>query len=145
MEVNSLPSEFLLQKLKNSGLKLTHQRIEVFKEVAARVDHPDAATIYECVKLRCPTISLDTVYRTLAALKDAGLITTMGPVHERQRFDANIAPHHHFVCTICGRAEDFVCDNFNSLPVPPEVAAFGTVKQSHVELRGVCSNCANKT
>ena len=97
----------MIEKLRESGVKLTHQRMEIFREIVGRTDHPDAASIYESVRKRLPTVSLDTVYRTLSMLKDAGLISTLGPSQDRVRFDANVAPHHHFVCTKCGKTEDF--------------------------------------
>ena len=50
---------------RNSGMKLTHQRMEIFREVAQTGDHPDAEKVYQGVRKRMPTISLDTVYRTL--------------------------------------------------------------------------------
>jgi Fur family peroxide stress response transcriptional regulator len=118
--------------------------MEIFREVAARMDHPDAASVFENVRKRVPTISLDTVYRTLWMLRDAGLITTLGPTHDRVRFDANIEPHHHFVCMRCGETVDFYCDDFNNLRVPRDLSTIGIVEQSQVELRGVCSQCANR-
>ena len=131
----------MIEKLRESGVKLTHQRMEIFREIVGRTDHPDAASIYESVRKRLPTVSLDTVYRTLSMLKDAGLISTLGPSHDRVRFDANVAPHHHFVCTKCGKTEDFYCEEFDSLRVPGDVLKMGVVEHSHVELRGICAEC----
>lgn len=131
----------MIEKLRASGVKLTHQRMEIFREIAGRTDHPDAASIYECVRKRLPTVSLDTVYRTLSLLKEAGLIATLGPNQDRLRFDANTTQHHHFVCTICGRTEDFYCEEFDSLRVPGDVLKMGVVEHSHVELRGICADC----
>lgn len=133
-----------MERLRNSGIKLTQQRMEIFKEVAARVDHPDAASVYERVRKRLPTISLDTVYRTLWMLKEAGLITTLGSSHDRMRFDANTSPHHHFVCTECGKTSDFYCAEYDNLRAPKGVSALGTIKEAQVELRGVCMECTNK-
>lgn len=133
---------YFADKLRQAGIKLTHQRMEVLKEIAGRMDHPDAASVFERVRERVPTISLDTVYRTLWMLKEAGLVTTLGPSHDRVRFDTNTSPHHHFVCTKCGKTEDFYCDDFNSLRAPDAVGAMGMVMESQVELRGVCTACA---
>jgi Fur family peroxide stress response transcriptional regulator len=57
-----------------NGLKVTHQRMEVFRELASTEDHPDAETIYQSVSRRVPAISRDTVYRTLATLEEYGLV-----------------------------------------------------------------------
>ena len=50
---------------KARGIKLTPQRLEIFREVASSLEHPDAETVYRAVHARMPTVSLDTVYRTL--------------------------------------------------------------------------------
>ena len=61
------------QVCRGAGVKLTHQRMEVFREVALSGDHPDAETIYRRVRARIPTVSLDTVYRALWLLAELGL------------------------------------------------------------------------
>ena len=99
--------EHFAEKLKKENIKLTHQRIEIFREVAQKCDHPDAEAIYRGVRERIPTVSLDTVYRTLWMLIDKGLLTTLEIPGNRIRFDANLDLHHHFVCTRCGMTSDF--------------------------------------
>jgi len=102
-------------------MKLTHQRIEIFREVARTGDHPDAETIFKRVRKRIPTVSLDTVCRTLWMLNDVGLISTLGSQRGRVRFDGNASPHHHFICTKCGKAGDFYSKEFDDLEVVPGV------------------------
>lgn len=130
---------------RHAGLKLTHQRIEVFREVARTDDHPDAETVYRGVRRRVPTVSLDTVYRTLWMLIDLGLLNTLGPPQDRVRFDANTNPHHHFVCRKCGAAHDFTSREFDVLRAPDAVRKLGSVATIHVEFRGVCARCLNDT
>ncbi len=129
---------------RNSGIKLTHQRMEIFREVAQTGVHPDAKKVYQGVCERMPTISLDTVYRTLWMLKDLGLITTLGPSRERTRFDANLSHHHHFMCVRCGLTRDFYSDAFDELRLPDSVKAFGRVETTQVEIKGVCLKCNAK-
>jgi Fur family peroxide stress response transcriptional regulator len=129
---------------KDSGVKLTHQRLEIFREIASSHDHPDAEAIYRGVKPRLPTVSLDTIYRTLWMLNNLGLISTLGPRRDSVRFDANVAPHHHYVCVRCGLARDFESADLNALPIPHRVKDFGSVIGSHVEVRGVCEACARQ-
>jgi Fur family peroxide stress response transcriptional regulator len=129
---------------RNSGLKLTHQRMEIFREVAQTADHPDAEKVYRGVRERMPTVSLDTVYRTLWMLKDLGLITTLGSSREPTRFDANLNRHHHFTCVRCGLTRDFDSDVFNELRLPNSVKAFGRVETTQVELKGVCLKCSEE-
>ncbi|MFH1675705.1 MAG: Fur family transcriptional regulator [bacterium] len=132
---------------RNAGVKLTHQRIEIFREVARSESHPDADTVFKGVRKRIPTVSRDTIYRTLWLLFDLGLVNTVRSTGNRIRFDGNIDPHHHFVCIGCGITLDFKCDPFNKLKIPSDVKKMGTVKATHVEFRGLCSRCStnNKT
>src|SRR5512146_1013803 len=124
------------------GVKLTPQRLEIFREVAESTEHPDAEAVWKGVQRRLPSVSLDTVYRTLWLLTDLGLLFTLGPRRESMRFDANLSPHHHYVCTRCGLTRDFEETGFDALRPPPSVAGFGTVAAAHVELRGLCARCA---
>ncbi len=127
---------------RKSGAKLTHQRLEIFREVAQTIEHPDAERVFEGVRRRMPTISLDTVYRTLWWLKDLGLVTVLGPSRERVRFDANLSNHHHFVCTKCGLTRDFFSDALDNLELPESVLSIGLVKKTQVEVKGICLKCA---
>ncbi|MBM4016800.1 MAG: transcriptional repressor [Planctomycetes bacterium] len=124
------------------GLKVTHQRMEVFRELAASDEHPDAETIYERVRARLPTVSRDTVYRTLSALEAQGLVSRTDVLGGPARYDANTAPHHHFVCTACGRISDFRSEALDALPIPRSVESLGRIESAHVQVRGVCSTCA---
>ena len=126
------------------GLKLTHQRLEIFREVAASLEHPDAESVHRAVSARLPTVSLDTVYRTLRALGDLGLISTLGARRENVRFDANLVPHHHFVCVRCGLTRDFEAVAFHALRPPASVKRLGSVVSTHIEARGVCDACGTK-
>jgi Fur family transcriptional regulator, peroxide stress response regulator len=129
---------------RDKGIKLTHQRLEIFREVAASLEHPDAEAIYKALHPRMPTVSLDTVYRTLWLLNDLGLVATLGQRRESVRFDANIAPHHHYVCVRCGLARDFESEELNGIQIPESVKGFGSVVSRHVEVRGICEKCAKE-
>ncbi len=127
--------------VKEAGVKLTHQRLEIYREIASSLEHPDAETVYRAVKLRMPTVSRDTVYRTLWKLQELGLITTLGARRTSVRFDANLDPHHHYVCIRCGLTRDFESASFSALRVPVTVEELGSVAGTHVEVRGLCRAC----
>ena len=126
---------------KKAGVKLTHQRLEIFRELAATDEHPDADTVFRAVQQRMPTVSVDTVYRTLWMLHDLGLVTTLGPERNGVRFDANLDQHHHYVCVRCGLVRDFESADLNVLRVPDAVKGLGSISAAHVEVRGVCTKC----
>ena len=129
---------------RKAGLKLTHQRLEIFREVASSIEHPSADAVFRAVRERIPMVSLDTVYRTLWMLEDLGVVTTLGPRRGTVRFDANPRQHHHFVCVRCGLTRDFESPAFDALRVPSGVKEYGDVLGTRVELRGVCRRCSRK-
>ena len=137
--------EHFQEVLRQSGIPVTHQRLEVFREVAKSVDHPDVGSVYRGVRKRVPTISLDTVYRTVWLLLDLGLVATLGQRREKARFDANLSSHHHFICSQCGMTRDFYSEDFDGLEVPESVQSFGQVETTYVEVRGVCLRCVGKS
>jgi Fur family peroxide stress response transcriptional regulator len=129
---------------RKAGVKLTHQRLEIFREVASSIEHPPVEAVFRAVQARIPTVSLDTVYRTLWMLEDLGVVTTLGPRRGTVRFDANLRQHHHFVCVRCGFTRDFENAAFDALRVPRGVKQDGDVLATRVELRGVCRKCSRK-
>ncbi|MBD3233437.1 MAG: transcriptional repressor [candidate division Zixibacteria bacterium] len=96
----------LNQKIKEQGYRMTKQRAIVLEELAKSKDHPRADEIYHLVRQRLPKISFGTVYRNLKTLKDLGLIQELNYGKKFSRFDANLEPHHHFVCLRCGKVYD---------------------------------------
>jgi Fur family transcriptional regulator, peroxide stress response regulator len=125
-----------------AGVRITPQRVEVFREVARTEEHPDAERVFQRVRERLTNVSLDTVYRTLGLLEQLGLISKVDVLCDRARFDANRERHHHFVCVQCGAIRDFVHPEWDRRAVPKEVKAMGEVRTMHVQLRGVCAACA---
>jgi len=127
--------------LKGGGLRMTHQRLEVIRELARAEHHPDAEEIYRAVRERVPTISLDTVYRTLAALVARGLIERIA-APGGARYDPDVSGHHHFVCTRCGCVQDLDAGDVSTVRIPPDIARIGTVSVVRVEMKGLCNTCA---
>lgn len=130
------------QVCRQQGLKVTHQRMEIFRELAGTNEHPDAKAIYGAVHRRVPAVSLDTVYRTLAVLEEKGLVSRAEVQSGTARYDADTHPHHHFICTVCGLVRDVYDERMDDLPIPASVQDIGRVLSCHVQLRGLCRRCA---
>ncbi len=126
---------------REKGVKMTHQRLEIYKELVSSDTHPSAEMVHRAVKKKMPTISLDTVYRTLWLFTDLGLINTLGLRQDSVHFDTNLERHHHFICTRCGLTRDFYSQRLDRLTLPPHDAHFGAVENTHVELHGICKTC----
>jgi Fur family peroxide stress response transcriptional regulator len=127
----------------DKGLRLTHQRLEILRELVGAKDHPSAETVFGRVRRRLPTISLDTVYRTLSTFDELGLIMRVPVTGDQGRFDADTSPHHHFVCSRCRSIYDFLWDEFDKLVLPDDSESLGNVADRRVVVRGVCHICLN--
>ena len=136
--------EEIVEKLREEGVRVTHQRLEILREISRGEGHPSVAEVFEAVRERVPTISLDTVYRTLRKLSALGLVHPVGYYPEGIRFDADRTPHHHFLCSVCGKAYDFTCEELDSIPVPEAAGRIGQVSGARIEVRGTCRECMRK-
>lgn len=132
----------MTEGLRSAGLRLTHQRLEILREIAAADEHPDVEAVFGAVRERVPTLSLDTAYRTIAALVDLGLVTRVSVIPGSGRYDANVGEHHHFVCTSCGLIVDIADAELDGLVPPAEVLSIGTVQRAEISFKGRCRACA---
>lgn len=119
---------------------------EAILEILRGTDtHPTAEWVYQQLKPAYPDLSLGTVYRNLAAFRQEGLAISVGVVNGQERFDAEIAPHTHFICTCCGGVYDLF-----DLTVPEELRQaparlYGLrVDHYHLTFQGACKNCLKK-
>ena len=126
---------------RKAGARVTHQRREVLRAVVESSEHPDARSVLQCVRGRMPTISLDTVYRTLSFLEEHDLISRVPTTGERARFDGNHRPHHHFICKRCGRIIDFESEEVDAMTFPEGAAKLGTAALRQLQVYGICRDC----
>lgn len=126
---------------REAGLKVTHQRLEVYRELLMAVDHPTAEVLHHRLRGRLPTISLDTVYRTLATLAKYGLINKVETAESLSRFEAGRIPHHHLICRECGEIVDFRWSLIDEAAIPKEISGWGKIDHKSVVIYGVCARC----
>ncbi|WP_197460532.1 Fur family transcriptional regulator [Thermodesulfatator autotrophicus] len=127
------------------GIKVTPQRLAIYRELLTSKDHPSAVNIYEKVKEYFPHISLDTVNRTLLLFADLGLAQIIEGRGDPKRFDPNLSPHHHFRCIKCGRIIDFYCQEYDQLKVPEDLQKKYIITRMRVNIEGICDECQKKT
>ena len=130
----------VVQILKSKGLRVTPQRFAVYSNLLSRRDHPTAEQILMSLNQDSPTSSQATVYSSLQALRDVGLVREVLLEEGVCRYDANISSHHHFRCSKCGCIEDVSWEqvgdvNFKSLR--PGL----TVDKYELTIQGVCDRC----
>lgn len=141
LDRDELYARRLSDRIRSAGLRATPQRLEIYRVLAGTDTHPDVETVYRKVMERLPSVSLDTVYRTLATLESAGLVNRVDPVGGRVRYDANTDEHHHFVCIRCGSVQDICMGPGEHLEPPTEAHLVGRVESVHLHVRGICRTC----
>jgi len=133
--------ERIVRKYRGKGFKLTPQRIAILKFLEGNTSHPTAEDIYTEIKKRYPTVSFATVYNTVQVLRDKGELLEITIDPARKHFDPNPAPHHHIMCTGCGRIGDVFVDYSAALNLPDEVTSQFTTTGNHIDFYGVCNAC----
>ena len=139
-----LSSELIRERFRDRGLKSTPQRTAIYKALAETTSHPTADDLYREVAKAYPMISQNTVYYTLAVLRDVGLVQEVNFWHDRARFDANISPHHHLICLKCRSISDLNDNLLNQLSSPAEIPSDFQVIGHQVEFRGYCGSCQQR-
>lgn len=129
-------------RLRARGLRVTAQRVAVLQALAQSGGHPTVDEIYREVQRRFPMISLNTVYKTLTALREQGeLISVESGEDGALRFESNPTPHHHLVCLRCRRIQDVIDPALNALRGSRRLLGSFTVVGHRVEFFGYCPEC----
>jgi Fur family peroxide stress response transcriptional regulator len=131
------------ERVRAVGLKLTPQRYAVLDFLVRSREHPTADQISAALNRRYPRASRATIYNTLNALRDAGLVHEVYMDDSVARFDANLDEHHHFVCRVCDRLEDVPFEVLGKLPAR-KLARGHTVENYEIVMRGVCAACQRR-
>ncbi|GAP64340.1 Fur family transcriptional regulator, peroxide stress response regulator [Ardenticatena maritima] len=95
----------LIQRLQAANMRVTPQRLLVWRTVRAMRGHPTAQDVYARIHAEHPTLGLATVYNTLDLFTQLGLLRafdTGGVV----RYDTHTDAHINLICDVCGRIED---------------------------------------
>lgn len=85
------------EMVRKSGVRQTRQRQAVLEAMLLSPDHPTAALIFERASERCEGLSLATVYNSLEALSEAGVINHLHFDNGPSRYCPNLVPHVHLV------------------------------------------------
>ncbi|CAB1057667.1 hypothetical protein D1BOALGB6SA_2420 [Olavius sp. associated proteobacterium Delta 1] len=122
-------------------LKITPQRIAIYRELLNSDTHPAADTIYQILKKEYTNISFDTVNRTLLTFAKIGIVEVVETFGGAKRFDPNVTNHHHIHCSQCGKILDFYSRAYDKLAVPDGVYEQFQVVSKRVILKGICKDC----
>lgn len=101
-------SNSLHKRLGKAGGIITEQRKIVCQILERSNDHPDAEQVFARARKVDDKISLATVYRSLKAMVDFGLVVTHDFGDSRTRYEVKDEDHHdHLVCMSSGKVIEF--------------------------------------
>lgn len=130
--------------LLDAGMRPTRQRLSVLEVLREERDDATAQEVHARLRARGEPIGLATVYRTIAALTERGIVDTLS--HRRgeacYRLCGQGSHHHHLVCVSCHRVVELSeCELGGWLN--DVSAAHGFAATEHVlEVTGLCRKCS---
>lgn len=132
--------------LKNTNLRWTVQRQQIYDMVIAEKGHFTAENIWHRLFKKNIKTGLSTIYRTLQLLEEKNIIRRIPldkytAVYECK--DGTAHGHHHLYCTKCGitlEMHDDMLENIEN--IIQEKYGF-TVKSHTVMFNGLCAKCSN--
>lgn len=133
--------EELIALLKERDFRLTPQRVELVRLIAASEGHPSAAQLYARISAQFPTMSQATVYKTLTLLKEMNQVLEID-LHDDSHYDGNRPqPHPHLICVKCRRIMDGeVTLDPEAIRKLEEISGY-TILRSQISLYGLCPDC----
>ncbi|MFX0053996.1 MAG: Fur family transcriptional regulator [Promethearchaeota archaeon] len=111
----TLTEDQLISILRDSGHKVTPQRLAICNYILSSRDHPTAEQIHSEVLKKHPAISLNTIYQTMDMLKRLNLIQELTLNSNASRFDPNTSIHINVICQKCSKIRDFESENITKL------------------------------
>ena len=130
--------------LKEHHLKVTPQRLSIFKMLRSNHIHPSAETIYQVLIQEHPTMSLATVYKTIKTLVSSELVQELNVGEGNFRYDANTNYHPHIQCTKCGKVDDIFNIDVSPIIEDAKKATDFVITSNKLYFYGLCPNCQNQ-
>ena len=134
--------ERLIQPLKQAGLRLTPQRLAVYRYLAGVNTHPTAQQVYEALAPEYPSLSLATVYNTLETLVGLGVINALGTAgDDAVHYDGDVSPHVNLACVHCHRVIDLPSHHVSAIQQEVSAHSGYQLLGARVMYYGVCPQC----
>ena len=127
---------------RDNGLKITPQRVAVYKALVSTDTHPTAEEVHRMVRRDIRNISLDTVNRTLLTLAEIGAAFQVEGTGQPRRYDGGLEDHQHFRCIKCGKVIDFHYEPFDNIEIPAHLQGRFQIMRKTVYLEGTCKTCS---
>ena len=133
----------ILELIRRDGGRVTSARRAV---LTALLDehgrHVSAEELASAVRTSDPEVHLSTVYRTLDALEQLGVVVHVHLGHGRAIYHLTDELHHHAVCEACGDVLQLPDAIFSDVQAGLQEAHGFHLDAHHFALVGRCAACA---
>jgi Fur family peroxide stress response transcriptional regulator len=134
--------ERLIERLRGAGLRLTPQRLAIYSALVDSDQHPNAQQLYEDLQAQLPSLSPATVYNTLQALVEEGLVHEIGDAGDGViHYDADLEPHLNLICTRCHRIDDFHLEEIKAADRTVTAESGYQLQGARLVYYGICPAC----
>ena len=106
------------ERLKLYGLRPTRARTRIGMMLLDKPKHLSAEQVHEKLKQKGYSISKATVYNTLNAFAEYGIVSEVKLDPSRTYYDSTTAPHHHFYNVDTGQLIDIASDDMSVENIP---------------------------
>jgi Fur family transcriptional regulator, ferric uptake regulator len=135
----------LMEELIARGVRITAQRRLLVGIIQDSSVHLDAAALLKAAVRKDPNIDRATVYRTIALLKDLGLIDELDLMHlegEKHYYEAKTSRDHcHMACFRCGAIMEYASASFDKLKQEMAKQSGFQIRVVRLEVGGLCKRC----
>ncbi|MDR0926453.1 MAG: transcriptional repressor [Ignavibacteria bacterium] len=119
------------------GISPSIHRMTIMNYMLQHRTHPTADEIYSHLHGDIPTLSKTTIYNTLKLLVAKGAIQEITIDEKNTRYDAEIEPHSHFKCNVCGHIYDVPSPKIGGITDK----SIYKISEVQVYYRGICTIC----
>jgi Fur family transcriptional regulator, ferric uptake regulator len=132
----------LLDAVRGQGARLTTARRALLAAMVQGDGHLSADDLAAAVQAEHPDIHRSTVYRTLDALEQIGVIDHVHLGHGRAVYHLVDDPHQHLVCEQCGVVIEVPDSVFDALAGDLATGYGFVLRPHHFAALGRCAKCA---
>ena len=135
----------ILHKLRDTGHKVTPQRLAIIRLLAESKGHPSVESIYNDLQGDFPTMSLATVYRNVMLIKSMGEVLEQGFPDGSKRYDGNKPyPHTHLICVRCKKIMDPELGDLEDMSEAVAKETGFRILNHRMDFFGICPECQGK-
>lgn len=132
----------VFEQIRARGGRITWPRVAILEALVEGPHHVTVERLVERLRVTAPEVHETTLYRTLAALEELGVIYHLHLGHGPSVWHVAEAQHEHLVCSSCGVVVEVDSSQFDGLRRAIAEQYGFALDMHHFVNQGRCSACA---